>query len=138
MGNVVIALLDTNILIARGTSREQAPDLDDFEDLVVSSLTWAELVKGLHATSELSLFKERLARLTSLQRTFGTGLPFDDECANAYDLILAKAVAAGGSARAHVMDRMIAATALSRGCTLVSRDASAFRELEGVLTVAVR
>ncbi|MGN6414348.1 PIN domain-containing protein [Flexivirga sp.] len=134
----MIALLDTNILIARGTPDEPAPDLSGFDDLAVSSLTWAELTKGLHTTGQLAVFKERLSRLTALQRTFGAGLPFDDACVSAYDTILARVAATGGSARSHVVDRMVAATAMAHGCVLVSRDTNGFRGLEDLLTLEVR
>lgn len=134
----VTALLDTNVLIARDAPDESAPDLSGFERLVVSSLSWSELSRGLHVTTSLTEFKARLARFNALQAAFGTGLAFDDACVRAFDDLLRQVVERGGNARAHVLDRMIAATALAHGLTLVTRDAKGFTNLEGLVQVEVR
>lgn len=134
----MIALLDSNILIAKEAVGEAAPDLADYDGLVVSSLSWAELTKGLHATADLLQFKARLARFTALREAFGSGIPFDDACVRAYDALLRQVVARGGTARAHVLDRMIAATALAHDLTVVTRDAAGFSNLEGLVRVEVR
>lgn len=128
------ALLDTNILIASASALEEDPQLARFTGLSVSSLSWAELVKGLHTTTSLSEFKARAARLQALRATFGEGLAFNDSCVNAYDRILA-AVTAGGTARAHVMDRLLAATALAHDLTLVTRDKDAFVGLDTLVRI---
>lgn len=132
------ALLDSSVLIARESQDEPAPDLSSFDSLVVSSLSWSELTKGLHATSDLLTFKARLARFAALREAFGTGVPFDDACVLAYDDLLRQVVARGGSARAHVLDRMIAATALAHDLTVVTRDASGFANMEGLVRVESR
>jgi predicted nucleic acid-binding protein len=106
--------------------------------LVVSSLSWSELTKGLHVTTSLPVFKERLARLEALRRAFGDGLPYDDACVRRYDALLRRGVEQGGDARAHVLDRMIAATAVEHGTAVVTRDRSGFRGLEGLLVVDER
>lgn len=134
----MIALLDTNILIATDSRGETAPELSDFEDLHVSSLSWAELAKGLHTTTDLPVFKLRSARLAALRSVFGEGLPFDDRCADAYDRILAHLSAQGVSPRQHVMDRMLAATALAHDLILVSRDRDMFEGLTGLIRVVQR
>lgn len=134
----VIALLDTNILIAAGTTSESRPDLSGFTQVVVSTLSWSELTMGLHATTELAEFKARMARLSALKASFGEGLPFDDACVTAYDRLLQRVVARGGSAKAHVLDRMIAATALAHDMTVVTRDLSGFAGLEGLVSVERR
>lgn len=134
----MIALLDTNILIASDSDGEAPPDLGGFDDLRVSSLSWAELTKGLHTASTLAAFRARSARLGALRRTFGAGLPFDDDCVDAYDEVLRVTADAGGTPRAHVIDRMIAATAIAGGMTLVSRDERAFAGLGDLLALEVR
>lgn len=139
MGDVgVIALLDTNILVARDSPGEPAPDLSGYDALVVSALSWSELTKGLHTTTELAEFKARLARFTALRETFGSGIPFDDACVDAYDRLLRHVVARGGAPRAHVLDRMIAATAAVHGFGVVTRDAAGFANLDGLVPVEVR
>lgn len=131
----MIALLDTNILIASDSRGESAADLDAFDDLRVSSLTWAELAKGLHTTQDIQIFRQRSARLAALRAAFGDGIPFDDDCADAYDRVLAHLTAQRLPARPHTFDRMLAATALAHGFTLVSRDSDAFRGLTDLVPV---
>ncbi len=132
------ALLDTNILIAGGSTGEAAPDLSGFDELCVSALSWAELFKGLHTTTDLAEYKARAARLNALRGLFGAGIPFDGNCADAYDAVLARCVAAGPSARSHAIDRMLAATALANDMTFVTRDRDGVAGLEGLVTVEVR
>ncbi len=132
------ALLDTNILIARSSPTERAVDLSGFSRTFVSALTWSELTRGLHATSSLDHYKERLARIDAARHTFGSGLAFDDECVAAYDRILARVSSRGGNVRARVLDRMIAATAIVHDMTVITRDQSGFAGLEGLVDVEVR
>lgn len=134
----MIALLDTNVLIARGAPDEPPPDLSGYDGLVVSSLSWSELTRGLHITTSLVEFKARLARFNSLRTVFGPGIAFDDACVQAHDQLLRNVVERGGSARAHVLDRMIAATALAHGFVVVTRDAAGFANLDGLVQVDAR
>lgn len=134
----MIALLDSNVLIARDAPDEPAPDLSGYDGLVVSSLSWSELVKGLHATTDLLVFKARLARFTALRDLFDSSIPFDDACVRAYDHLLRHVVARGASARAHVQGRMMAATALAHDLTVVTRDAAGFANMDGLVRVEVR
>lgn len=134
----MIALLDTNILIARETPGEPAPDLSDYDSLVVSSLSWSELTRGLHVTNSLVEFKARLARFNALRAAFGPGVAFDDACVHAHDDLLRQVIERGSSARAHVLDRMIAATALAHDFVVVTRNASGFANLDGLVDVHTR
>jgi len=134
----VIALLDTNILIAREVVGEAPPDLSGYEGLVVSTLTWSELTRGLHVTRTLAEFKERLARFEALRSAFGAGIPFDDNCVRAQDVLLRRLVERGGNARVHVLDRMIAATALAHGFAVVTRDVAGYANLQGLVQVDTR
>lgn len=132
------ALLDSNILIASESTAEPAPDLGAFEGLAVSTLSWAELTKGLHSTTDLIEFKARLARYSALRDLFGSGIPFDDRCVSAYDTVLRHITAHGGLARAHVLDRMLAATALAHDLVIVTRDTTGFVQLGGLVHVESR
>lgn len=134
----MIALLDTNVFIALGSRGERRPDLSGFADLVVSSLSWSELTMGLHATSNLDEYRERHARLDGAKQLFGAGIAFDDACVQAYDRILARVAQRRGPVRAHHLDRMIAATAIAHGLTIVTREQSGFAGLEGLVDVEVR
>lgn len=134
----MIALLDTNILIAREAPDEPAPDLSGYDRLVVSSLSWSNLTRGLHVTTSLVEFKARLARFNALRSAFGPGVAFDDACVHAHDELLRHVTERGGSARAHVLDRMIAATALAHDFVVVTRDATGFANLDGLVQVDTR
>jgi predicted nucleic acid-binding protein len=134
----VIALLDTNILIASKSETEPAPDLSGFDDLMVSSLSWSELIMGLHTTKSLSEYKRRARRLGALQDTYGDGLPYDDACIDTYNDLLERAGQRGGDAKAKKLDRMIAATAMAHELVLVTRNVNDFRMFDGMLDVVER
>lgn len=129
------ALLDTNVLIAAATEREATPDLSGYTSLAVSSLTWAELVRGLNLTTDLAQYRARRARLDELRDTFGDGLAFGDHCVVAYDRVMSRVADRGAEPRAHVLDRMIAATALAHGLRLVTRDLTGFSAIAGLVDV---
>lgn len=134
----MIGLLDTSILIAATAPQETAPDLSDFDEVVVSSLTWSELTMGLHATTSLTVYKQREARLETLKSLFGPGIAYDDDCAHCYGRLLGRVTARRGEARAHRIDRMIAATALAHGCVLVTRSIDDFVMFDGLIRVEKR
>lgn len=134
----MIALLDTNVLIAHASDAETTPDLSMYSEFAVSSLSWAELVKGLHATTDISLYKQRVARYDMLRDLFGAGIAYDDSCVDAYDRVMRHVTAQGANPRQHVTDRMIAATALAHELTLVSADRSGFVGLEGLVQIDIR
>lgn len=129
------ALLDTNILIALTDDNEPTPDLDPFESVAVSVITWTELSVGLHAAQNLGKYKQRLRHLTQLRQIFGPGLPFDETCDRAFDVLVEASVDAGGQAQGQRIDRMIAATAVANGLSLVTRNPSDFKQLEGHLNI---
>ena len=138
MAAPVIGMLDTSVLIASRSHSEALPDLQGFDDLTVSSVSYSELTMGLHSTQDLVTYKQRHARLSQLKETFGAGIPYDDVCVQAYDDLLALVVERGGEPKAHRLDRMIAATALAHGLVLVTRNIAHFRLLEGRLELAER
>lgn len=134
----MIALLDTNIILAALTDGESTPQLDGFDDIVVSSITYSEMSFGLGIQTDLGRYRSRNEVLRRAKSCFGDGIPYDDECADAMERIMAKVVQKGGSARAHVLDRMIAATALARDLTLVTRDIGDHGLLSGLVRVEQR
>jgi predicted nucleic acid-binding protein len=134
----VIALLDTNILVALLAGDEVPPDLSGLKQNYVSSLTWAEMTRGLNTTPSIAHYKARARRLQVLQDTYGEGLAFDDECVEMLGEILDRVIQRGGDPRAHQMDRMIAATAMANELTLVTRNTADFRILDGLLDVIER
>ncbi|MEQ6897019.1 PIN domain-containing protein [Microbacterium sp. KR10-403] len=132
------ALLDTSVLIALVTPDEVPPELDDIEDTRVSSLSWVEITVGLHTVNDLPRFRRRQAASDVLRRTLGAGIPFDDGCEAAYAAILDRVSARGGSPKAHVFDRMIAATAAAHRLPLITRNAADLRGLEGIVELLER
>lgn len=134
----VSSLLDTNILISFGHSLEAAPHLEDLGKLHVSALSWAELSRGLYSTQDVHEFRRRQGALRTLNEHFGSGLAFDDQCIPAYEFVISKLSESGRSTRAHVIDRMIAATAITHSLAIVTRDKTGFAGLEGLVPILER
>ena len=132
------ALLDTNILISIAASDETTPDLTDFDNLYVSSLTWNELTLGSHQVKSLPEYKRRTARIQALQKTLGQGLPFDDDCDEMYGELLVRVGQRKGTPRANRFDRMIVATAMAHELVLITRNVNDFTMFKGMLDVVER
>lgn len=109
------ALLDTSVLVA---------DDADLSGLVcqVSAVSYAELHFGVHAAGTEAIHLARQHRLTLIQATYGHGLAFTDDVAHHYGLLCGRLRQLGRSPRGRALDLMIAATALSHGVPLVTRN----------------
>ena len=104
-------------------------------EILISTLTLAELSAGPHAASD---DLERARRQDRLQRFEAdlAALPFDSRCARAYGQIYAVVTAAGRKARgARSVDLMIAATALAHNLPLYTRNAKDLRGLEELIDI---
>lgn len=123
-------LLDTNICIAflneaddalRRRLEETTP-----EDVKLCSVVKAELLYGARAGTPVD------ANLAKLARFFGVfeSLPFDDDAAGQYGLVRAQLRRVGMPIGAN--DMMIAAIALSRDITIVTRDQDDFQRVAGL------
>jgi predicted nucleic acid-binding protein len=124
-------LVDTSVVI--DLERIRAADLP--AQMAVSAVTLAELTAGPHATSDPG---ERARRQDRLQRTEATfdPLPLDAAVARAYGRVYAAVVQVGRKARGpRSLDLLIAATALSAGLPLYTRNPQDFRGAEGVLDI---
>lgn len=110
------ALLDTSVLVAEDA---------DLSGLVcqVSAVSYAELHFGVQAAGSEAVRLARQHRLTVIQATYGHGLAFTDDTAHHYGLLCGRLRLLGRSPRGRALDLMIAATALSLGVTLVTRNA---------------
>ena len=127
------ALLDTSALISAVDS-SQAAALP-YDGLHVAALTYAELRLGLVTANDVTTLRHRIRRIDEIERTFGAGFPFDDDCARVYERIVQSAVDAGQRPRANTVDRLIAAVAARNGMPLLTRNSGDLRGLEGVVEI---
>jgi len=120
-------LLDTSIAIllrdADSAADERLLGLESVPKL--SIVTLIELENGVHARPELSA--RRRQAVDALVATLGV-IDFDAACAAAYRSI----VEAAGFSRRKTIDRMIAATALAHGLSLITLNAADFRDVPGL------
>jgi predicted nucleic acid-binding protein len=126
-------LLDTSVVI----------DLNEIDvcdlptEVAVSAITMAELAAGPYATDDPLERARRQDRLQRAEAAFDP-LPFDGEAARAYGRVFSSVTAAGRKARgARAVDLLIAATALSAGLPLYTRNGSDFRNLEDLVDIVV-
>ncbi len=124
-------LLDTSVLI---DLESIDPELLPIE-ASVSAISMAELSAGPHATSDAEERARRQARLQFIEASLSP-FPFDADCARAYGLVYAAASASGRKLRgARAVDLMIAATSISLGIPLFTRNAIDFVGLEGLTKI---
>jgi predicted nucleic acid-binding protein len=123
-------LLDTSAVVDLELIPVEALPLE----IAVSALTLAELAAGPHATADPRVRARRQERLQRVEATFET-LPFDDAAARAYGLVMAATAAAGRTSRRRVVDLMIAATSLSTGLPLVTRNPADVAGLDEIVEV---
>ena len=126
-------ILDTSVLIDL-----EAIDASKLPvEVAVSAISMAELAAGPHATADSDERARRQDRLQRAEAAFDP-LPFDSEAARAYGRVFAAVMAAGRNARdARAVDLLIAATALSTGLPLYTRNGDDFRTLDGLVEVIV-
>ena len=126
-------LLDTSVVI--DLERVDVASLP--LEMAISVVTLAELAAGPHATKDAA---ERARRQDRLQRTEATfdPLPVDAEVARAYGRVYAAVVASGRKARGRrAVDLLIAATAVSVGVPLFTRNPGDFEGLAGLVEIVL-
>lgn len=131
------ALLDTNILIALVSPREKTPALDGF-DVMVSTLSWSELERGVAASKTVPVRVRRQNECRDLYAKIGDGIPYDQACVRAHRRVLDQIVTSGRDPRARLVDTMIAATAVANDLLLITRNVADFEVLDGLLDVVER
>lgn len=122
-------LLDTNIVIHATLGApiilERLSALS-ISDVAMSAVTYAELASGVTESDEKSgKLVERLALIAENVDV----LPFDAAAAETYGRIIRKLK----QKRTRVLDRMIAAHALSAGMKLVTTNVTDFDDLPGLI-----
>jgi predicted nucleic acid-binding protein len=125
------ALLDTSVVVDLDViDEEQLPD-----ECSIATITLAELSAGLHAAAESSLRAARQEILQYLESTFQF-VPFDSEAARAYGRIYAAVRTVGQKPRGgRAVDFFIAATALSRGLPLLTRNSADFTTVVNLVEI---
>jgi predicted nucleic acid-binding protein len=130
MTEVTRGVLDTSVII----------DHDQLDagalpgESAISAVTLAELAAGPHATDNKD---ERARRQDRLQWATASWepLPFDADAARMYGRLFAASRAAGQSSRTRLADLLIAATAVSNGLPLYTRNPSDFSAFKRILKV---
>jgi predicted nucleic acid-binding protein len=121
---------DTNILIyLERLAVDQLPS-----ELVISTVSLAELSAGVHSATDP---RERARRVTRVQRVEATFSPlsFDAEAARQYGVIAAEVISIGCKPRGRVADLMIASIAAANRLPLFTTNPADFHGLEAVVTV---
>jgi predicted nucleic acid-binding protein len=111
-------MLDTSVIIDLMTIERERLPLEG----TIAALTIAELTAGPVAASDAVQRAQRLERLQQTEALFET-IPFDRAAAHAYARIYAAAMLVNQKPRgSRAVDMLIAATALSRGIPLYTRN----------------
>ena len=104
-------------------------------EVAISAITLAELAAGPHATSDAAERAKRQDRLQRAEATFEP-LPVDAGVARAYGRVYAAIVASGRKARGRrAVDLLIAATAVSAGLPLYTRNPDDFNGLSDLVQI---
>lgn len=123
-------LVDTNVLIL----------LDELNvtelpaEIVISSVTLAELAAGPHFATDANERAERIERLQNTEALFDP-LPFDTRAARRYGHIVAATIAAGRNPRPRRVDLMIAAIASVNQLPLYTVNPDDFKDLDSLVPV---
>jgi predicted nucleic acid-binding protein len=126
-------LLDTSVVIALGEIDPRPIP----EQAAISTLTLAELTVGPLAASD-DIERARRQRHLQLFESGVETLFFDSRCARAHGQVYAAVSAVGRKARgAHIVDLMIAATALANDLPLYTRNAKDLHGLEDLIEIVV-
>ncbi len=123
------ALIDSSVLIA---AERGGLDLDRFaeqhgqNDLAMAAISASELLHGIHRLRSSARKIRAEAWLESILAAVPV-LPFDLSCARAHARLGARLTAKGVGIGAH--DLQIGATALARGCSVITKDRRSFSKI---------
>jgi predicted nucleic acid-binding protein len=132
MGELSRGLLDTSVLIAHQDDAGVERSLP--QEVSISVATLAELHFGVLVAKDDLTRQQRLQRLGIIEATFQP-IPIDSAVARAFAAIAHAVKAAGRQPRSRVMDLWIAATALSHGIPLYTRNPADFAGLDKLIEI---
>ncbi|MGH8923108.1 MAG: type II toxin-antitoxin system VapC family toxin [Acidimicrobiia bacterium] len=123
-------LVDTSVIIGLSADTTGLP-----AEIAVSAISLAELAAGPHATDDPAERARRQDRLQRAEAAF-EAISLDTATARAYGQIYAAVATGGRKARGRrAIDLLIAASALSRGLPLYTRNPTDFSGLEKLIQV---
>jgi predicted nucleic acid-binding protein len=123
--------LDTSVVIdIEKIDSDALPD-----QMLIASVTLAELASGPHATDDPTERARRQDRLQRAEAAFES-LPFDNAAARAYGRVYAAALADGRKPRGgRALDLLIAAVALAEQLPLFTRNPADFASLGKIMNI---
>lgn len=123
-------LIDTNIVILLATvDGSQLP-----EEMVISTVTLAELSAGPHHAPDAAERTRRISILQHAEATFDP-LPFDAEAARVFGRVCAAVLATGRSPRRRIADLLIASTAIAHQLPVYTTNPDDFAGLAELATI---
>jgi predicted nucleic acid-binding protein len=123
-------LIDTNIVIhLRALDPAQLPD-----EMVISSVSLAELSAGPHHASDPAERARRMSVLQHAEATFEP-LPFDADAARAFGMVTAAVLTSGRQPRRRLADLMIASVAIVNAIPLYTTNPADFLGLDRLVAV---
>ncbi len=123
-------LIDTNVVIhLAALDPVQLPD-----EMVISSVTLAELSAGPHHADHPAERARRISVLQHVEATFEP-LPFDADAARAFGLVSAAVLAAGRKPRRRLADLMVASIAVANRLPLYTINPDDFVGLDDLVAV---
>jgi predicted nucleic acid-binding protein len=123
-------LLDTRVIIELPHLPDGALPLSS----AISAVSLAELSAGLHTTSDPHERARRMARVQRIEAAMAP-LPFGNDAARQYGILVALVLAYGRNPRPRRLDLMIAATAAAHGLPLFTGNPHDFAGLEGAVDI---
>ncbi|MCP4294024.1 MAG: type II toxin-antitoxin system VapC family toxin [Proteobacteria bacterium] len=127
-------MLDTNVFIFSSGSTIDFSQWEEHGDVYISSITVSELLVGVHCANSDASKTRRSAFVESLLGKVPV-LGFDTEVARVHAGLFASLTKQGQMIGAH--DLIIAATALSHGCAVLTNNIEEFSRVAGLKVTTV-
>lgn len=128
MADATRGLVDTNVVILF----DELDPAELPEEIVVSSVTMAELAAGPHYATDAGERAARIERLQNAEALFDP-LPFDTRAARRYGQVIAAILSAGRNPKPRRIDLLIASIASVHRLPLYTVNPKDFAGLEGLI-----